>query len=88
MASLVANNNVKKYNDNKYRNIFEDKIIFAQKFQKLFKRDWIDLSKVTYDEFRKFITNKTKIIYKPVDSAQAQGIEVIKVDKFGDTKKL
>ena len=79
---------IKKYNDNKYRNIFEDKIIFAQKFQKLFKRDWIDLSKVTYDEFRKFITNKTKIIYKPVDSAQAQGIEVIKVDKFGDTKKL
>ena len=46
------------------------------------------MSKVTYDEFRKFITNKTKIIYKPVDSAQAQGIEVIKVDKFGDTKKL
>ena len=87
-------NNYKKFkfyeldNDNKYRNIFEDKIIFAQKFQKLFKRDWIDLSKVTYDEFRKFITNKTKIIYKPVDSAQAQGIEVIKVDKFGDTKKL
>ena len=80
----AANTELKKVHVPK----FEDKIIFAQKFQKLFKRDWIDLSKVTYDEFRKFITNKTKITYKPVDSAQAQGIEVIKVDKFGDTKKL
>ncbi|SCI71274.1 sugar-transfer associated ATP-grasp domain-containing protein [Intestinibacter bartlettii] len=79
---------IKKYNDNKYRDIFENKILFAQKFKKFFKRDWLDLSKVTYDEFKKFISNKTKVIYKPVDSAQAQGIEVIKVDKFKDTEEL
>lgn len=79
---------IKKYNDNKYRDIFENKITFAQKFNKFFKREWIDLNKITYDDFKKFILNKTKIIYKPVDSAQAKGIEVINVGQFKSIKEL
>lgn len=78
---------IRSFNDNAYRDIFEDKIKFAAKFKKFFSRGWI-FSKCTKEEFERFIKDKDKIIYKPLNSAQGQGIEVIKNPSMKDYDRL
>lgn len=79
---------INKYNDDKYRGIFEDKVLFAQKFNKFFKRGWLNINSMEYDEFKKFILDKEKVIYKPIDSAQANGIEVIKIKENENVEQI
>ena len=88
LTNGYSENIIKKYNDNNYRDIFEDKSLFAQKFNKFFRREWLNIKDMNYDEFKHFISSKEKVIYKPVDSAQANGIEVIKINKYKDIKEI
>lgn len=74
----INNNIIKKYNDKNYINIFEDKTLFNQKFDKFLNREWLYLND-NYDEFKKFLKNKKEIIVKPVDLSCGKGIEKIDV---------
>lgn len=82
---------IKTYNNPKYIDIFEDKLKFAHYFSKYFGRNYINLKTTTIDEFKVFINNnqnKNKIIYKPTDAAQGQGIEVIEIKEFDNINKI
>jgi hypothetical protein len=75
---------IAKYNDNAYRDIFEDKIKFAKKFSQFYGREWVSLKDLSYGDFERFIRNKNIVIYKPVDLAQGQGIKRIIINEFRD----
>lgn len=77
---------IRKYNNSEYIDIFEDKIRFAQRFEKYFGRDWISTENMNYEMFRNFISGKDKIIYKPISNAQGQGIIVY--DDLSDGENL
>ncbi len=67
---------IKVFNNNAYRDIFEDKVLFAEKFQKFFGRKYLP-SKCSFREFEEFMTDKDKVIYKPNNAAQGKGIIVL-----------
>ena len=54
----ISENMIKKFNDNDYREIFEDKTQFAEVFKDYFGREWISLKDLEFDNFVKFIKNK------------------------------
>lgn len=79
---------IKKYNKDSYRDLFEDKTMFAEKFQCFFGREWLSLNDLDFKTFKNFAHGKTKIIYKPIDSAQGKGIEVLHTNNFKDYRAL
>jgi hypothetical protein len=79
---------IAKYNDNRYRNIFENKIKFAKTFVEFYGREWISLNDLSCDDFKKFIKNKEVIVYKPVDLAQGQGIKKLVINKFDNYMQM
>lgn len=84
----ISENMIKKFNDNDYREIFEDKTQFAEVFKDYFGREWISLKDLEFDNFVKFIKNKEKLIYKPIGLAQGQGIKKIETKSFKDYKHM
>ena len=77
---------IKKCNNNEYIDIFEDKVQFAQRFEKYFGRSWLDTEDMDYKKFSEFIQGKDKIIYKPTENAQGQGIIVY--DDLNDGRQV
>lgn len=77
---------ITKCNQKEYVDIFENKIQFAQRFDKYFGRAWIATENMSFDMFLTFIENKKKIIYKPIGNAQGKGIEVF--DNLNDRKQI
>ncbi|SEL20343.1 sugar-transfer associated ATP-grasp domain-containing protein [Carnobacterium iners] len=79
---------IKRYNNDAYREIFEDKSKFAEVFQEYFGREWISLKELNYDKFLEFIKDKEMFIYKPINSAQGQGIKKIETKQFQSSRNL
>lgn len=79
---------ISQYNDNNYRWMFNDKIEFAKIFKDYFGRDWIRLKDMDFESFEKFVQNKERIIVKPIDSSQGQGVEKIEMDDFANCKDI
>ena len=77
---------ITKCNQKEYVDIFENKIQFAQRFDKYFGRAWIATENMSFDMILTFIENKKKIIYKPIGNAQGKGIEVF--DNLNDRKQI
>ncbi len=73
---------VRQKNDRNYTSNFRNKALFAIKFEKFFKRDWLEYSNASEEKFVEFIKNKTSIIVKPIDSAFGQGIFKINVSNI------
>lgn len=46
---------MKRFNDPKYMPLIENKLSFNTLFSKYVKRDWLDLSKATFEQFQAFI---------------------------------
>ena len=67
---------IKTFNNPKYVNFFEDKIAFAECFKDFFGRTWISSENLGLEAFLKFVREKDKFIYKPINNAQGQGIMV------------
>ena len=78
---------VKKYNVRTYRDLFNNKWIFNNKFKKFTKRDFMLLDENNEKEFNEFCKGKEYIIAKPIDGTHGDGIMKIKPDK-GTYKKL
>ena len=78
---------VKKYNVRNYRDLFNNKWNFNNKFKKFTKRDFMLLDETNEKEFNEFCKGKEYIIAKPIDGTHGDGIMKIKPNK-GTYKKL
>ena len=79
---------IKKFNDEAFVDLFEDKARFAKRFEKYFKRKWIATKGMSIDSFFAFVNGMDKFIYKPIGSAQGQGIIVYENCQDIDTSAL
>ena len=77
---------IRKLNKREFQDIFENKVMFYEKFNKYINRKYLKLDN-NYDEFKKFISDKEYIIVKPIDGMCGKGVEKIKVD-LRKSKKL
>lgn len=64
---------------------FEDKLKFAELFGEFYKREYLDSSKMSYDEFSKFCEGKEKFICKPNGGSQGANICVYRTDDIEKT---
>ena len=76
----TSNKIIKKFNNPKYIDIFEKKEVFNTRFKKYISRSFLNLNSYTDDDFNNFyyeVRDQQKVIYKPSENAQGQGIIVI-----------
>ena len=83
----INNALVKKYNDLSFSKIFNDKILFNQKYGKYLGRDYCVVNENNYDEFEKFALNQKEIVVKPAIGSCGKGVEIFKVTK-NNVKKV
>ena len=84
----VNNNYIRALNDRNYYNYFRDKVLFNKTFKDYIRRDYIDLTESSLDDFKEFLNKNKTIIVKPVDSSGGFGISKITVDNSLDVEKL
>lgn len=84
----INNSYIRKLNDPQYGYIFDDKVVFNEKFSKYIGREYIDLRKSGLDDFKKFVKKHKKIILKPINLQCGKGIEKIVINKDVDIKEL
>lgn len=77
-----------KYNNPQFIRFFENKVLFATKFEDFFGRDWVSLEGLDFDTFRRFVAGKRYIIYKPLTLLQGIGVEKLDIEAFGDESIL
>lgn len=77
----VNNNYIKSMNNREYYHLFDNKIEFNNLFNKYLKRDYLDLSNSTLEDFKKFIKKHNVFMAKPVDLQCGKGIVKIEVAK-------
>ena len=65
---------IKRFNDPSKTHYFRDKRDFNKIFHSFIKREWIDLSKCTKEEFEKFFLRQGAVLMKPLDGGQGKGI--------------
>lgn len=70
----------KACNKKEYRKIFLDKALFNETFKKYVKRDWLDVSCCSFDEFNTFIKKHEEFFAKPVRGTGGAGARVIKTN--------
>ena len=76
-------------NNKKYLDIFDNKLIFNDRFRKYIGRDFIDAAHCSFSEFKKFCENKKQIFCKPKDSCSGKGIyRVINLDDSSDLERI
>lgn len=76
----VSKQLIKRFNHPEYIFNFEKKQVFNHRFNDLIKRNYLDLSSYTEDEFDAFydaVKGDEKVIYKPTETAQGTGIVII-----------
>lgn len=88
ITSSINNSIIKKYNNNKYNYIFDNKAIFNDKFKNYLNREYINLENLMLDDFLKFAKNKNKIVVKPLNECGGKGVEIINLHKRTNHEKL
>lgn len=63
-----------------YRGVLFNKVKFNQKFKKYIKRDWIDGSTCSFEEFSGFIKKHGKVFAKPINGTGGAGAKIISYD--------
>lgn len=87
VTNRVSRKLIKKYNDPRFVDIFEDKVRFADRFSEFFGREWINSDECTESSWSSFAQGKTRAICKPQRSSQGRGIRVIDPRQF-DAKQI
>ena len=75
-------------NDMKYSRIFDEKNLFDEKFAEFMGREILDLAKINYGHFKRFIEGKEYFFAKPYIGESGKGIEKIKIANYPTTRKL
>lgn len=84
----VSNEYIKKLNNSKYYDNFDNKIKFNNVFKNYINRDFVDLSVSSFDEFKTFIDKHKIIIVKPVDGICGKGVEKINTAQYSNVEDL
>lgn len=77
LTRAINNKIVKTFNDKEYWYIFNNKVEFNKIFKDFIKRDTINLDTSSLKDFKKFLTNKDRIIVKPINGEGGVGISII-----------
>lgn len=75
---------MRQYNDKNAVHIFQDKIEFNKFFKDFIKRNYLDLSVATQEEFSQFVEKHSSVIMKPTRGGQGKGIFKIKSDEIAN----
>lgn len=84
----ISNGYVAALNDKNYRDIFDDKVKFAAAFRQYFRRGFICLDDVSPGEFAAFLESRDKIIAKPRDGTNGNGVAAFSGDELKEPDKL
>lgn len=84
----INNKYVQTLNGKNFVDYIDNKITFHEKYSNYINRNWLDLSKTSYEDFDKFVKNEKVLIAKPLDLSCGAGVEKIVYDEKLDTKKL
>ena len=79
---------IKKYNDRKHFDVFNDKIKFNKVFSGYLGREWMDLKTSSLDDFIGFIEKNPIIIAKPIDGECGNGIEKYVLSESGSAEEI
>ena len=79
---------VRRYNNKEYWHLLDNKTEFNEIFNKYLKRDWLDLTKATLEEFKDFVSKHEVIIVKPIDDCGGNGVEKIDVKEYSSIEEL
>lgn len=82
----INNSIVKKLNNLKFNEYFNNKVKFNEVFNDYLNRSWLYIDN-NYEEFKEFIKDKDEIFCKPLDLSCGVGIEKINV-KNKDSKTI
>ncbi len=88
LTSELNNRIVKKYNNKAYWHLFQNKGEFNNIFKKYIGRDYLEIEKTSFKDFKDFCLNHKKICVKPLSSSCGEGIRFISIDSIHDFKKL
>lgn len=88
ISEAFNNSLIKKYNNVKYKEVFDNRHEFNQTFEKFIKRKYILLNDKNYNEFIDFIVNKSKIVAKPLYKNCGDSVEIFRINARTDRKKL
>lgn len=75
-------------NDQNFSHIFNNKNEFNKVYKKYLNREYLDLEKVTYKKFEKFMENKDIIFAKPNVGESGKGIEKLYKKDYKDLKEM
>ena len=75
-------------NDQSYSHIFNNKNEFNKVYKNYLNRDYLDLEKVTYKKFEKFMSDKDIIFAKPNVGESGKGIEKLHKKDFKTLKEM
>lgn len=75
-------------NDKNFSYIFDKKNIFNEKFKKYLNREFLDLEKIDFNVFKKFMKNKEIIFAKPNIGESGKGIERLIKSDFSNLKEM
>jgi glutathione synthase/RimK-type ligase-like ATP-grasp enzyme len=79
---------VKLVNDPANHVLFDNKVLFLEKFGKYAGRDWLDLQTADPAAFARFLDGKDEIIVKPLSGSCGKGIEKLKKADFESSEKM
>lgn len=89
MTRQLTNRYYSMINTKRFRKIFDNKNLSYKVFNKFYKRDLICIKdEKGLEKFESFIKGKDRFILKPFDGHSGEGIEIINVKDFKDTKEL
>lgn len=84
----INNKYVVCLNDNDYAKYVDDKILFNERYNQFLKRDWLDLTKTSLEDFKKYLQTKKVAIAKPTTLSCGKGVEKLVYSESLDIEKL
>jgi len=76
--------NIDKFNDPNYIHILNDKDVFNNMFERYIGRDYLNVTKSSFNEYLQFIYKHRKIIIKPLNANRGLGIKVLDIEQDED----
>ena len=84
----INNKIVKMLNNKQYIDIFANKLLFNEKFEKYLNRKWLNLHKASFEDFEKFMSDMDIVITKPEDGTCGKGVEKLYKKDFENVRAL
>ena len=88
LTSRKALRSERHFNDSSAIKYLLDKSLFNEYFREFIKRDWLDISKSTFDEFNAFLVKHKEFIVKPKNLMQGKGVRIEAYPKEMDLPSL